>query len=135
MIALRIIAIFLFCLAARIDARAADNIETAGDILQFVLPATAGGLTLGYKDYKGTLQFGESAALTLGATYALKYSVDERRPNGGSGSFPRRTLRFPFRPLSSCASDTVGNMASRLTRRRLLSPTAEWRPGNIIPMM
>ncbi len=26
--------------------------------------------------------------MTLGVTYALKYSIDERRPNGGSQSFP-----------------------------------------------
>ena len=94
--ALPIIAAFLFCLTARIDARAADNIRTAGDILQYVLPATAGGLTLGYQDYKGTLQFGESAALTLGATYALKYAVNERRPNGGSGSFPSAHTSISF---------------------------------------
>src|SRR6266568_6781379 len=67
---------------------AADGIQTAGDVLQFVLPATAGGLTLGYRDGQGALQFGESLAVTLGATYALKYSIDERRPNGGSQSFP-----------------------------------------------
>lgn len=94
--ALRIIATLLFCLTVGIDARAADNIETAGDILQFVLPATAGGLTLGYKDYKGTLQFGESAMLTLGTTYALKYAVNERRPNGGSGSFPSAHTSISF---------------------------------------
>ena len=96
MFALRIIATLLFCLAARVDARAADNIETAGDILQYVLPATAGGLTLGYQDYQGTLQFGESAALTLGTTYALKYAVNERRPNGGSGSFPSAHASISF---------------------------------------
>src|SRR5437867_3085874 len=67
---------------------AADTIETAGDILQFVLPATAAGLTLGYRDGQGALQLGESLAVTLGATYALKYTVDEQRPNGGSHSFP-----------------------------------------------
>jgi len=94
--ALRIIATLLFCLTARVDARAADNIETAGDILQYVLPATAGGLTLGYQDYQGTLQFGESAALTLGTTYALKYAVNERRPNGGSGSFPSAHASISF---------------------------------------
>ena len=94
--ALRIIATLLFCLTARIDARAADNIETAGDILQYVLPATAAGLTLGYQDYKGTLQFGESAALTLGATYSLKYAVNETRPNGGSGSFPSAHTSISF---------------------------------------
>src|SRR2546430_5918562 len=34
------------------------------------------------------LQFGESAALTLGVTYGLKYSIDEKRPNGRRHSFP-----------------------------------------------
>lgn len=67
---------------------AADSIQTAGDVLQFVLPATAGGLTLGYLDGEGALQLGESLAVTLGVTYALKYSINERRPNGGSQSFP-----------------------------------------------
>jgi len=72
-----------FLLSAR-----ADDIQTAGDILQYVLPTTAGGLTLGLRDYRGTLQFGESFAVTEGATYSLKYAINERRPNGGSGSFP-----------------------------------------------
>src|SRR6266536_1249327 len=67
---------------------AADGIQTAGDVLQFVLPATAAGLTLGHRDGHGALELGESLAVTLGVTYALKYSVNERRPNGGSQSFP-----------------------------------------------
>src|SRR5436309_6381992 len=75
---------------------AADGIQTAGDVLQFVLPATAGGLTLGYRDGQGALQFGESLAVTLGATYALKYSIDERRPNGGSQSFPSGHTSISF---------------------------------------
>src|SRR5215831_6788528 len=78
------IALFLFCF----DACAGDAIETAGDILQYVIPATAGGLTLGYRDYRGTLQFGESFALTEGVTYGLKYTVNETRPNGSKQSFP-----------------------------------------------
>jgi len=53
-------------------SEAKDGIETAGDILQFVLPGVAGGLTLEQRDWEGTLQFAESAALTLGVTYALK---------------------------------------------------------------
>jgi hypothetical protein len=87
---------FLLCLTASLDTRAGDNIQTAGDILQYVLPATAGGLTLGYQDYKGTLQFGESAALTLGVTYSLKYAVNERRPNGSSQSFPSAHSSISF---------------------------------------
>jgi membrane-associated phospholipid phosphatase len=85
--AIPLIGLFL-CLTTGVEARASGGVETAGDVLQLVLPATAVGLTIGYKDGKGALQFGESAALTLGVTYGLKYTVDERRPNGGSHSFP-----------------------------------------------
>jgi membrane-associated phospholipid phosphatase len=67
---------------------AGDGIQTAGDVLLFVLPATAAGLTLGHRDGQGTLQLGESLVVTLGVTYPLKYGIDERRPNGGSQSFP-----------------------------------------------
>ena len=74
--------------ATRVDARASDAIETAGDVLAYALPATAAGMTLLYKDGEGAVQFGESAALTLGVTVGLKYAIDEERPNGGSYSFP-----------------------------------------------
>jgi membrane-associated phospholipid phosphatase len=77
-------------------ARAGDDIQTAGDILQYVLPTVAGGLTLGFRDYKGTLQFGESFALTEAATYGLKYSVNETRPNGGRQSFPSAHTSVSF---------------------------------------
>jgi membrane-associated phospholipid phosphatase len=77
-------------------ASAKDGIETAGDILQFVLPGTAAGLTLLHRDGEGALEFGESAALTLGVTYALKYTVDEKRPNGGNQSFPSGHTSISF---------------------------------------
>ena len=82
------IAIAQFAALACCRLSAADDIQTAGDVLQFVLPATAAGLTLGYRDGQGTLQLGESLAVTLGVTYALKYGIDERRPNGEDQSFP-----------------------------------------------
>ena len=82
------IAIVQFAVLDCCRLSAADGIQTAGDVLQFFLPATAGGLTLGYRDGQGALQLGETLAVTLGVTYALKYSIDERRPNGGSQSFP-----------------------------------------------
>ena len=90
------IALFLLCFAQCINAYAGGTIETAGDILQYVIPATAGGLTLGYRDYKGTLQFGESFLLTEGVTYGLKYAVNETRPNGGSHSFPSAHTSVSF---------------------------------------
>jgi len=77
-------------------ASASDSIEQAGTVLEILLPATATGLTLGYKDGTGALQFGESAALTLGVTYALKYGIDETRPNGGGQSFPSGHASISF---------------------------------------
>jgi membrane-associated phospholipid phosphatase len=84
------------CLTAGSKARAGDVIETAGDVLQFVLPATAAGMTLVLKDGKGAWQLGGSAAMTMGATYGLKYMVDETRPEGGSRSFPSAHTSISF---------------------------------------
>lgn len=94
--AVSLLIVLLLCLTASVEARAGDGIEVAGNVLQYVLPATAAGLTLGYKDSKGALQLGESAALTLGVTYGLKYAVDERRPNGGRYSFPSGHTSIAF---------------------------------------
>ena len=58
--------------------------------------ATAGALTLGNRDWEGSLQLAESSALTLGVTYGLKYSVNERRPNGGKHSFPSGHTSISF---------------------------------------
>jgi len=96
--ALRWFGPFLLSSVACTTTYAGDDIETAGDILQFVLPITAGGLTLGLQDYQGTLQFGESFALTEGVTYGLKYAVNEKRPNGGSHSFPSAHTSASFAP-------------------------------------
>ena len=78
------------------SASASDSIEQAGTVLEVLLPTTAAGLTLGYKDGTGALQLGESAALTLGVTYALKYGINETRPNGGSQSFPSGHASISF---------------------------------------
>jgi membrane-associated phospholipid phosphatase len=67
---------------------AATTVQSIGDVLQIVLPTTAAGMTLYYKDREGSLQLGESLALTMGVTYALKYSINAERPNGGGQSFP-----------------------------------------------
>ncbi|MEO5714911.1 MAG: phosphatase PAP2 family protein [Luteolibacter sp.] len=67
---------------------AATTVQTVGDVLQIVLPTTAGGMTLYNKDGEGAMQLGKSLLLTMGVTYALKYTVNEQRPDGGSQSFP-----------------------------------------------
>ena len=86
----------ILCLTTGVDARANDVVETAGEVLTYVLPATAAGMTLYFKDGTGALQFGGSAALTLGVTYGLKNTVDETRPDGGSQSFPSAHASISF---------------------------------------
>lgn len=78
----------LLCFATGINVQAGNSIEAAGNVLTFLLPATAAGFTVALKDGEGALQLGASAALTLGVTYGLKYAVNETRPNGDSQSFP-----------------------------------------------
>jgi len=88
---------------------AADGIETAGDILQYVLPAVTAGALIGHRDVEGTRQFGESYAVALGTTYALKIAVDETRPNGGHYSFPSGHTSSSF----SCAEFLRGRYGWR----------------------
>jgi len=86
----------LFGLMAGIDVLANDRIELAGNVLVFALPIAAAGLTLGFKDWQGTLEFGESAALAMGTTFALKYTIDKTRPNGNNHSFPSGHATITF---------------------------------------
>ncbi len=62
--------------------------ETVGDLLQIALPLTAISTTVVLKDYDGSLAYVKALSSTLATTYALKYSVNETRPNGGEHSFP-----------------------------------------------
>ena len=78
------IVIFAFSM----PAYAGDDIELAGDILQYIISATAGGVAIYKGDKEGVFQFSKSFLTTLGATYALKYAINADRPNGGSHSFP-----------------------------------------------
>src|SRR5258708_7476239 len=74
-----------FC-PEQIDA--SGGVETAGDVLQILLPAFSLGQTIYNRDKTGGVQLAESYALSLGVTYTLKYTVVETRPNGGAHSFP-----------------------------------------------
>ncbi len=68
--------------------RSEGRTESAGDVLQFALPAVSLGEAWYKKDGKGALELLESYALSTGVTYALKETVHEHRPNGGMHSFP-----------------------------------------------
>ena len=86
---------FGLCAAAQ-SAYAKNAFTTYGDVGKIALPAGAALLTWLKDDGDGATQLFASAALTAGVTYGLKYSVDERRPNGGSHSFPSGHTSFAF---------------------------------------
>jgi len=86
----------LLCFVIHVPVYAGDGIEKAGEVVTFLLPATAAGLTVYNKDTEGMLQLGESAALALGISYALKYTIDETRPNGEDHSFPSNHASIAF---------------------------------------
>lgn len=78
------------------NARAIGDIELAGNVLEIALPVGAGGITLGLRDWPGTLQLGESEGLSTATTLALKYGLNTRRPNGGHQSFPSEHASISF---------------------------------------
>ena len=83
-----LIALFFVFSSLSPSAEASDAIEISGDILQIAIPATGYAATFYLDDSQGRIQFYKSYAMTLGVTFALKYALNERRPNGGEYSFP-----------------------------------------------
>lgn len=63
-------------------------IEQVGDIVQVAIPAMAYGATFYYNDDVGRQQFYQAFGTNMATTYALKYTIDKKRPNGGKHSFP-----------------------------------------------
>lgn len=75
---------------------AGETFTTYGDIGRYALPAGAAILSLSQNDAEGFKQLLASGAVTLSATYALKYAVDDTRPNGGRRSFPSGHTAWAF---------------------------------------
>ena len=73
-----------------------NSFEALGEVVTYLLPATALGISAGLKDTDGIIQLGMSGALTVGVSYGLKAAVDETRPNGDSGSFPSTHTSVSF---------------------------------------
>lgn len=69
--------------------KAQKGVRISTDVFAVVLPASALVGTLVMQDWKGLLQGVETAAVTAAATYILKYSVKEWRPDHSDHhSFP-----------------------------------------------
>jgi membrane-associated phospholipid phosphatase len=77
-------------------AGAGEAFTTYGDVARYALPAGAAILALTKDDTDGLKQLLASGAVTLGTTYALKYAVDDTRPNGGRRSFPSGHAAWAF---------------------------------------
>lgn len=60
----------------------------AGDVGAVGAPLTAGLISLFKYDHQGVMQLGFSYAAALGATLALKKTINSERPNGEDESFP-----------------------------------------------
>jgi len=77
----------LSCILYGVPARP-DVLETTGDIGAVALPVAAAVMTVAEHDKGGTIQFTKSFATAMAATYGLRYTVQENRPNGHDRSFP-----------------------------------------------
>lgn len=69
-------------------ANARSTVHKLGDWGQYALPCTALTISLAKKDSLGVLQFAKSTFVAMATIYALKYSLNTRRPNRGDYSFP-----------------------------------------------
>jgi membrane-associated phospholipid phosphatase len=78
----------LACLLTATPLRAEEATETAADVLQVLLPASAYAMTFIQGDRQGRPQFYKSFFSTVASTYLLKVSVDAESPNGEDQSFP-----------------------------------------------
>ncbi|MFH1748327.1 MAG: phosphatase PAP2 family protein [Planctomycetota bacterium] len=65
-----------------------------------MIPATGYAATWFLDDEEGREQFYWSCGTSLAITYGLKYTVSERRPNGGSHSFPSGHTSSAFQGAS-----------------------------------
>ncbi len=92
------ISLLVFLLATTNITNAEEsNTEKTGDILLFLVPATAYGTTFCLHDKKGRKQFYKSFFTNLVITYGLKISINKERPDGSDNdSFPSRHTSAVF---------------------------------------
>lgn len=74
----------------------ADSIEKIGSASLIALPVVTTGIALGKHDTPGFKQYLLDLGVSTGITLGLKYIVNEKRPNGGSNSFPSEHAAIAF---------------------------------------
>jgi len=78
----------LLVLLAGSTAPAADVIESMGNVGAIALPASTLLIAAVHHDARGAFQSAEAYAATMAVVYILKPTINRRRPDGGSQSFP-----------------------------------------------
>ncbi len=79
--------VILLGMSSFVDAK--STTESIGDVLSIAIPAGAYGTSLYLGDKDGQMQFYKSYGTTMLATYILKYTVREKRPDSDNrDSFP-----------------------------------------------
>jgi PAP2 superfamily protein len=73
-----------------------QSLSDFSDIGAIGVPVAAGLVSLFKKDYDGALELGLSWTAAVGATWALKKTVNATRPNGEPESFPSRHAASAF---------------------------------------
>ncbi|MCP5040110.1 MAG: hypothetical protein GY944_03705, partial [bacterium] len=84
----RVLAFAVLWTVLGVQPAGADAAETAGDVLQYGVPAVALGYTAVYRDFQGFKQLLGSTLVTETWVWTLKLAVDEKRPSGGGRGFP-----------------------------------------------
>lgn len=74
----------------------ADSIEKIGSTFLIALPVATAGISFGKHDTQGFKQYLLDLGVSTGTTLGLKYIVTEKRPNGGSRSFPSEHAAIAF---------------------------------------
>ena len=94
---LRIVALVLLFSLSCVPVSLASGVETAGDIAAVATFIAAGGITISRDDKEGIAQFLKSNVLNGSVTLGLKYSINERRPDGSDNqSFPSAHTSITF---------------------------------------
>lgn len=92
----KILLAFILSLSLFSKSSFAMDTEKAGDILLVLIPSAALGSPFYLDDSQGQMQFYKSFGTNLALTYALKYGVDKKRPNGEDHSFPSGHTSISF---------------------------------------
>ena len=89
------VALVLLCGAAHSQWR--DRVKTSTDVIMFVPFAAGACLAYAEKDVDGLYQLAGSGVASVAVAYALKYTIDKKRPDGSDNhSFPSNHTGFAF---------------------------------------